>query len=212
MDSGGKSDQWKRSASTRTTMLVPVSENTRAGSSPTDQSSCGTPRIALKRKSSSPRGSHWRSTPYVVGWWRDGHRWRLGAGPCVVQDGGSGHHDLQADQQLLLGSGVRGLRRWTGQISGNRRYRRRHGVLVSICVACILAAPPLTKNGACSKPAKAFAKIPARSGERSLLVNSMHARIHIVERRNGHRDDRGTLGVCNASMLGAAKPGDSGRS
>ena len=110
------------------------------------------------------------------------------------------------------GSGVRGFRRWTGQISGNRRYRRRHGVLVSICVACILAAPPLTKNGACSKPAKAFAKIPARSGERSLLVNSMHARIHIVERRIGHRDDRGTLGVCNASMLGAAKPGDSGRS
>ena len=129
-----------------------------------------------------------------------------------TEDGGSGHHDLQADQQLLLGSGVRGLRRWTGQISGNRRYRRRHGVLVSICVACVLAAPPLTKNGACSKPAKAFAKIPARSGERSLLVNSMHARIHIVERRNGHRDDRGTLGVCNASMLGAAKPGDSGRS
>ena len=33
-------------------------------------------------------------------WSRDGHRWKLGAGPCVVQkieDGGSCHHDLQAD-------------------------------------------------------------------------------------------------------------------
>ena len=56
----GRSDQWE-------TMLGPSSVNTRAGSSPTDQSSCGTPGIALQRKSSSPRGSHWRSTPHVVG-------------------------------------------------------------------------------------------------------------------------------------------------
>ena len=93
------------------------SENTRAGRSPTDQRSCGTPGIVRWRKSSSPRGSHWRSKPCVLGggerlldeWSRDGHRWGLGTGPCVVhktEDGGSCHHDLLADQQLLLGFGV----------------------------------------------------------------------------------------------------------
>ena len=86
-------------------------------SSPTDQSSCGTPGIARKRKSSCPRGLTGDQSPAYSGggerlldeWSTDGHRWRLGAGPCVVQkteDGWSGHHDLQADQQLLLASGV----------------------------------------------------------------------------------------------------------
>ena len=55
-----------------------------------------------------------------------------------------------------------GQRRWMRQISGSRRYRRRlRGArlyLLSWNVACTPAGPPLTKSGACSKPAKAFAK------------------------------------------------------
>ena len=58
---------------------------------------------------------------------------------------------------------------------GNRRYRRRHGVLASICFRVYLRDQP-----------RAFAKFL--------------------------RDNRGTPGVCNASMLGAATPGDRDRS
>ena len=55
-----------------------------------------------------------------------------------------------------------GQRRWMRQISGSRRYWRRlwgaRLYLLSWNVACIPAGPPLTKSGACSKPAKTFAK------------------------------------------------------
>ena len=76
----------------------------RAGSSPTDQSSCGTLGIARKRKAFLFHKGFTvdQSSAYSGGgeglldeWSRDGHRRRLGAGPCVVQkteDGGSGHH------------------------------------------------------------------------------------------------------------------------
>ena len=52
------------------------------------------------------------------------------------------------------------------------------------------------------KPAKAFAKF-LRDLERDPCWSIfLHARIHFVKRRIGHRDDRGVPGVCNASMLG----------
>ena len=57
--------------------------------------------------------------------------------------------------------------------------------LLSWNVACFSSGPPLAMDGACSKPAKAFAKF-LRDLERSLLVNSLHARLHFVNRRNGH--------------------------
>ena len=109
----GWSDQWESSASTRTflskykgrkfshglkQLLVHLGSPER-GSPPLQEGLTGDKALHI-------RGGGER---LLDEWSRDGHRWRLGAGPCVVQkteDGGSGHHDLQADQQLLLGSGV----------------------------------------------------------------------------------------------------------
>ena len=44
-----------------------------------------------------------------------------------------------------------------------------------------------------------------------MQVNSVRARIRVVKRRVGDGDDRGSPGVCNASMFGAATLGDCGR-
>ena len=70
MDSGKKSDQCERLASTQMTMCGPSTGNTRAGSSVTGQSSCGTHGIIRKRKSCSPREYHLRSRPCALGRWR----------------------------------------------------------------------------------------------------------------------------------------------
>ena len=89
-----KLDQWERSASTQMAKRGPSSENTRARSSVTGRSSCGTHRIVRKRKFCSPR--EYLSTGdqgpahsgggegYLDQWCRDGHRWRLGERPGVV--------------------------------------------------------------------------------------------------------------------------------
>ena len=75
--------------------------------------------------------------------------------------------------------------------------------LLSWNVARIPAGPPLTKNGARSKQAKEFEKFLRDLEKRSLLVKTVHARIH--------GDDRGSPGVCYASVSGAATLGDCGR-
>ena len=167
-------------------MCGPSSGKTRAGSSVTVRSSCGTPGIAEKRKSCSPREYHWGSRPCALGRgiltngaevgidgnWERGRVWfkrliteervitiyrRANSSSSELVYAGELIHGWDEDFEALWIEAMDDAHLRESETTAATRGARLH--LLSWNVACAAAGPPTTKKGARSKQAKEFESV-----------------------------------------------------